>query len=42
MPIDDGTWEQHRVEITNLYITQKKTLPEVMGLMERENGFIAT
>jgi hypothetical protein len=35
-------WEQQRGHITNLYVAQKKTLPQVMDLMESSYGFVAS
>lgn len=35
-------WEQQRGHITNLYVAQKKTLPQVMDLMESRFGFVAS
>jgi hypothetical protein len=38
--LDD--WELQRGHITNLYVTDKKTLPQVMDLMESRYGFVAS
>jgi hypothetical protein len=35
-------WEQQRGHITNLYVAQEKTLPQVADLMEYKYGFIAS
>jgi hypothetical protein len=35
-------WELQRAHITNLYVTHKKTLPQVMELMESRYGFVAS
>jgi hypothetical protein len=35
-------WEQQRGHITNLYVAQKKTLPQVADLMESKYGFVAS
>jgi hypothetical protein len=35
-------WDAHRSIITGLYIDQGKTLREVMGIMQRDHGFVAT
>jgi hypothetical protein len=35
-------WELQRGHITNLYVTDKKTLPQVMDLMESRYGFAAS
>ena len=35
-------WEQQRGHITNLYVAQKKTLPQVMDLVESSYGFVAS
>jgi hypothetical protein len=35
-------WELQRGHITNLYVAQKKTLPQVMDLMESSYGFVAS
>ena len=37
-----GEWEQQRGHITNLYVAQKKTLPQVADLMESKYGFVAS
>jgi hypothetical protein len=37
-----GEWERQRGRITNLSLTHKKTLRQVMDLMESTYGFIAT
>lgn len=35
-------WAMHREFITQLYLTEKKTLPVVKDIMLREHGFLAT
>ena len=40
-PLSDAEWEKAKPNFTRLYIQEKRTLPEVMKLMEEHHGFRA-
>lgn len=39
--IPPSEWETHKADISALYLAEKKTLVEVMKLMEDDHGFCA-
>ena len=39
---DVSQWNMYRSKIRRLYLEEKKTLKDVMGIMELENGFRGT
>lgn len=41
-PIGPRDWEHHRETIERLYVTDDRSLPEVVGMMSSLHGFVAT
>jgi hypothetical protein len=41
-PVTAEDWEDHRALITQLYITENRSLKEVMRIMKENFGFAAT
>jgi len=34
-------WDAHRAEIERLYIAEKRTLDDIIGILEATHGFVA-
>jgi Clr5 domain len=41
-PLSAQDWEDQRQTFERLYVTERKKLREVMEIMERDHGFLAT
>lgn len=41
-PVGSRDWEHHRETIERLYVTDDRSLPEVVGMMTSLHGFVAT
>jgi hypothetical protein len=39
--IPKRVWDQNQLTITHLYITEDRTLKDVVTIMAREHGFVA-